>query len=87
MRFEVIVPDSTRPELKVLLADIVRRLSERPELAENIEFGDAPSETPAWMLAEIDKGIVDLDDGRKSTLADVEARLAQHRAQWLEKRV
>lgn len=40
MRLEIIIPDSTRPDLKARLTAVTQRLTEKPELVAEIVFAD-----------------------------------------------
>jgi hypothetical protein len=66
MRLEIIIPDSTRPELKARLTVIAKRLSARPELAEKIDLDEDEAIqrrfTPA-VLAQIARAKAQTDAG------------------------
>jgi len=87
MRLEIIIPDSTRPDLKSKLTSLTKRLSARPELIDEIHF-DGDDEaiqrmfTPE-LLAKIAAAGADMAAGNHVTLEQVDARLAATRAEWL----
>ena len=86
MRFEINVPDSTRPELQAMFVALTRRLSEQPELVEviNLDEDEAIQRmfTPE-RLAHIAKAEAEIDAGHGLTPEEVDARLAANRAAWL----
>ena len=88
MRLEIIIPDTTRPDLKAQLASLTQRLSAKPELVEEIRFnGDAEDAaiqklfTPQ-LLAKIDAAGEDMKAGNRVTMAEVRERQAAIRAEW-----
>ena len=83
MRLEVTIPDSTRPELKARIADIARRLSDEPELANEIDLEHLGEPTPAWMLAELDLGLADLDEGRAVGFEEYRSNMQENRDRWM----
>jgi len=89
MRLEIIIPDSTRPDLKVMLTSLTQRLSAHPELVEEIHMtGDDEDATIQQMftpglLSEIDAAGADLKAGNFRTQEQVDATLVAKRARWL----
>jgi len=84
MRLEIIIPDSTRPELKARLTRLTERLSARPELAEEFAFEEDDFQamfTPD-RLAHIDEALADVAAGRFHTAAQVEEIFARKEATW-----
>ena len=89
MRFEIIVPDSTRPELQARFVALTRRLSEQPELVRTIRLDDSADDaavqamfTPE-LLAQIDEAGEDIRAGNFRTQEQVDATLAAMRSRWL----
>jgi predicted transcriptional regulator len=88
MRLEIIIPDSTRPELKAKLARLTQRLSDRPELVEEFDLEDDEIQamfTPE-RLDHIDKALADVAAGRFYTAAQVEEHFARKEASWQSQR-
>lgn len=89
MRLEIIIPDSTRPDLKVRLTTLAGQLSARPELVEEIRLdGDAEDAAIQAMftperLAKIDAAQADIRAGNGRTLEQLDQRLAATKAEWL----
>jgi predicted transcriptional regulator len=90
MRLEIIIPDSTRPELKARLTSLTQELSAHPELVEDIylngEVDDAHIQrmfTPE-RLAHIEKSDAEIDAGNFFTGEQVQAQLKQKHAEWVE---
>ena len=89
MRLEIIIPDSTSPDLKARLTSLTERLSRRPELVEEIHFkGEAEDAaiqklfTPE-RLAKIDAAQAGIRGGKGRTLEQLDERLAATKAEWL----
>ncbi|MDR3690907.1 MAG: hypothetical protein P4L46_16125 [Fimbriimonas sp.] len=89
MRLEIIIPDSTRPDLKAMLTSLTQRLSARPELVEEIHLnGDDEDAAIQRMftperLAIIDAADADISAGNGLTMEQLDARLAATRTEWL----
>jgi len=88
MRLEIIIPDSTRPDLKARLTSLTQRLSARPELVEEIHLnGDEDAAIQRMFtperLAIIDAADADISAGNGLTMEQLDARLAATRTEWL----
>jgi len=87
MRLEIIVPDTASPELKARLVTITQRLTESPELAEDIVLDEDEAIqrmfTPE-LLAEIEETEKEMDAGVYFTTAQVDDLLDKERAAWIE---
>lgn len=86
MRLEIIIPDTTRPELKAKLASLTRRLSERPELVEELETGEDEAIQRMFTperLAHIARAKAEIDAGHGLTLDQLDSELAANKAEWL----
>jgi hypothetical protein len=44
---------------------------------------DDEADAPPWMLAELDKGIADVEVGKVSSFEQYRAEIREHRAKWL----
>ena len=85
MRLEIIIPDSTRPDVKARLTTLTQRLSERPELVDEIGvYDDAAIQsmfTPE-RLAHIAKSDAEIDEGKFFTAEQVDEHFKQKHAAW-----
>ena len=89
MRLEIIIPDSTRPDLKARLTSLTKRLSAHPELVEEIHLSSDAEDaaiqrlfTPE-RLANIDAAQAGIRAGKGRTLEQLDQRLAATKAEWL----
>jgi hypothetical protein len=78
MRLEIIVPDNTSPEVKRKLTRLSERLSDHPELVEDLVSEEADS-IPDYMasIAQIRRS-----PNRFKTSEEVDAYIAGLRAEW-----
>lgn len=87
MRLEIVIPDSTLPDLKAQLATLAEQLSAKPELVTRINLEDDDEATVQAMftperLAHIDAAIAEVKDGTFYTEAQVEEHFARKKASW-----
>ena len=78
MRLEIIIPDSTRPDLKARLTRLTQRLSDRPELLD--ELVSEKSDSAPDYMASISQ--IRHSPNRFKTPAEVDAFLADLRSEW-----
>ena len=89
MRFEINIPDSTRPELQAMFLTLTRRLSERPELVEEIDMHDDEDAAIQRMftperLAHIAKAEAEIEAGDFYTSEQVDDHLRAKHEAWLQ---
>ena len=89
MRLEIVIPDSTAPELQAKLVALTLRLSARPELVREIEFSGEDEDaaiqamfTPERM-AKIKRSQEQIRDGNGLTLDQMDTALSETKAEWL----
>jgi hypothetical protein len=78
MRLEIIIPDSTRPDLKAKLSGLTKRLSAHPELVEEL-VTERPDAIPDYL------GIMDQalkSPNRFKSGEEVDRYIAELRAEW-----
>lgn len=88
MRIEVVLPDSTKPELQARIQLLLERLSARPELVEEIPASDAEAIEASLsesQYREIDSALAEARAGRFVTLRDLERRLLEREHAWVSK--
>lgn len=78
MRLEIIIPDSTRQDLKTKLARLTKRLSADPALVDEI-MTDKAEAVPDY-AALIDQ--IRQSPNRFKSGADVDAHISKLRAEW-----
>jgi len=78
MRLEIIIPDSTRPDVKSKLASLTKRLSAHPELVQDLVSEEAAS-IPDYMAGI---ALIRQSPNRFRTSEEVDAYLADLRAEW-----
>lgn len=78
MRLEIVIPDTTRPDLAARIANLTRRLSARPELVDELT-GEKEDPTPdyAASIAQIRQST-----SRFNSPEEVDAYLAELRDEW-----
>ncbi len=79
MRFEIIVPDDTRPELQARFARLTKNLSESPELVEEIPVSEDEAIEAMFTperLEHIDRAIDEAKGGRYFTAEQVRGYFA-----------
>jgi len=88
MRLEIVVPDSTSPEVMARLTSLAEQLSANPELVEEIHFdGDAEDAaiqamfTPE-LLAEIEAADAEIDAGNFVTADQLDEHFKRKAAEW-----
>ena len=84
MRLEIIIPDSTREDVKTKVARLAQRLSDCPELIRDLKFEDDDIQamfTPE-RLAHIDRALAEVDAGRSYTASQVEDYFAEKERSW-----
>ena len=91
MRLEINIPDSTHADVKNQLAHLIQRLSDRPELVEEIRFDndleDAEIQrmfTPE-LLAEIEAADADIDAGNFVTADQLDEHFKRKTDAWVLK--
>jgi|GEM_PF-2042862 len=87
MRFELIIPDTTRPAVKSKLTNLLELLTARPELVEEIHLIGDDETTPVGLtpeqIAKVREAQEDVKAGRVVTLEQSKANLEAHRKEWL----
>jgi hypothetical protein len=78
MRLEIIIPDSTRPDLKSKLASLTKRLSAHPELVD--ELVTEKAEAIPDYLSIMDQALE--SPNRFKSGAEVDAYISELRAEW-----
>jgi hypothetical protein len=78
MRLEIIIPDSTRPDLKARLTDLAKHLSARPELVD--ELVTEKAEAIPDYLAIMDQALQSAN--RFKSGEEVDRYIAELRAEW-----
>jgi predicted transcriptional regulator len=87
MRLEIIIPDSTRADVKARLTSLTQRLSEKPELVDEIELVDDAAVQAMFTpdrLAHIDRALAEVEGGNFFTAAQVEEHFAQKATSWTQ---
>lgn len=77
MRLEIIIPDSTRPDVKSKLTSLTKRLSANPELVYDLTEREEP--IPDYMAA-IEQ--IRQSPDRFKSAKEVDAYIAELRAEW-----
>jgi hypothetical protein len=78
MRLEIIIPDSTRPDVKRKLKSLTKRLSAHPEFVEELVHEEA--EAIPDDLSIMDQALQ--SPNRFQSGAEVDAYISELRAEW-----
>ena len=78
MRLEIIIPDSTRPDVIARLTNLTERLSAKPELVNEL-VNEKAEPIPDYMASV---ALIRSSPNRFKTPEEVNAHIAELRAEW-----
>jgi len=87
MRLEIIIPDSTRPDIKARFVSLTQQLSAHPELIESIDLGEEEAIQrmfTAERLAHIDNAAAEIRAGNCLSSTQVREHFAEKESAWTE---
>jgi predicted RNA-binding protein len=84
MRFEIVVPDSIKPDLQAKFRTLVQRLSAQPELVEAMNIGESESITlNEEQMMQVRQSQAEFNSGKSLTAEQVRNSLEKHKEEWL----
>ena len=85
MRFEIVIPDNSQPELQAQFLSLTQKLSAQPELINSMIFDqneEIQSMFTSERLAHIERSLAEVDAGKFLTSEQVNAHFANRESEW-----
>ncbi len=87
MRFEIVIPDNSQPELQAQFLSLTQKLSAQPELINSLIFDqneEIQSMFTSERLAHIERSLAEVDKGKFLTSEQVNTHFAAKDSGWMK---
>ena len=87
MRFEIVIPDNSQPELQAQFLSLTQKLSAQPELINSMIFDQNEAVQSMFTpdrLSHIEHSLADADSGHFLTSEQLSAHFATKESEWMK---